>query len=142
MDCFLSEGIEIIFRIALTLLTIGKHELLLLDMEGVIKVCLLQAIKCQKIFLLQYFQSEMPKKFEADQDAVFSMAFLIKINQKKMKRLEKEYTTMKSKEKEDEIELRRMRTENRLLRQRIDMLETESSELADRLIQVREHFSQ
>ena len=82
----------------------------------------------------------MPKKFEADQDAVFSMAFLIKINQKKMKRLEKEYTTMKSKEKEDEIELRRMRTENRLLRQRIDMLETESSELADRLIQVREYL--
>ena len=38
MDCFLSEGIEIIFRIALTLLTLGKHELLLLDMEGVIKV--------------------------------------------------------------------------------------------------------
>ena len=38
MDCFLSEGIEIIFRIALTLLTMGKHELLLLDMEGVIKV--------------------------------------------------------------------------------------------------------
>ena len=40
MDSFLSEGIEIIFRIALTLLTIGKHELLLLDMEGVIKVSL------------------------------------------------------------------------------------------------------
>ena len=38
MDCFLSEGIEIIFRIALTLLSSGKHELLLLDMEGVIKV--------------------------------------------------------------------------------------------------------
>ena len=68
-------------------------------------------------------------------EAVFSMAFLLKINQKKMKRLEKEYTTMKCKEKEDEIELRRLRTENRLLRQRIDMLETESSELADKLIQ-------
>ena len=90
MDCFLSEGIETIFRIALTLLMMGKHELLLLDMEGVIK----------------YFQKEMPKKFDADQEAVFSMAFLIKINQKKMRRLEKEYTTMKSKEKEDEIELR------------------------------------
>ena len=90
MDCFLSEGIETIFRLALTLLMMGKHELLLLDMEGVIK----------------YFQKEMPKKFDADQEAVFSMAFLIKINQKKMRRLEKEYTTMKSKEKEDEIELR------------------------------------
>ena len=64
------------------------------------------------------------------------MAFLLKINQKKMKKLEKEYTTMKSKEKEEEIELRRMRTENQLLRQRIAMLETESNELADRLIQV------
>jgi len=119
MDCFLSEGIETIFRIALTLLMIAKHELLLLDMEGVIK----------------YFQKEMPKKFESDQEAVFSMAFLTKINQKKMRRLEKEYTTMKSKEKEDEIELRRLRTENRLLRQRIDLLENESSELADKLIQ-------
>ena len=77
----------------------------------------------------------MPKRFEADPDAIFSMAFLLKINQKKMKRLEKEYTSMKCKEKEDEIELRRLRTENSLLRQRIEMLESESSDLADRLIQ-------
>ena len=42
---------------------------------------------------------------------------------------------MKTKEKEDEIELRRLRTENRLLRQRVDLLEQESSNLADRLIQ-------
>merc|ERR1719250_440213 len=77
----------------------------------------------------------MPKKFEADQEAVFSMAFLLKINQKKMKRVEKEYTTMKSKEKEDEIEIRRLKNENRLLRQKVEMLENESNELADRLIQ-------
>jgi len=119
MDCFLCDGIEIIFRVALTLLTMGKHELLLLDIEGVIK----------------YFQKDMPKIFESDPDVVFNMAFLLKINQKKMKRLEKEYTSMKCKEKEDEIELRRLRTENSLLRQRIDFLETESSDLADRLIQ-------
>merc|ERR1711953_764263 len=37
MDCFLSEGMEVIFRIALSLLTMGKDELLLQDMEGVIK---------------------------------------------------------------------------------------------------------
>jgi len=119
MDCFLCDGIEIIFRVALTLLTLGKHELLLLDIEGVIK----------------YFQNEMPKKFESDPEAVFNMAFLLKINQRKMKRLEKEYTSMKCKEKEDEIELRRLRTENSLLRQRIETLESESSDLADRLIQ-------
>lgn len=49
--------------------------------------------------------------------------------------LEKEYTALKSKENEDQIELRRLRTENRLLRQRIDNLEKESASLADRLIQ-------
>lgn len=43
MDCFLCDGIEIIFRLALTLLTLGKHELLLLDIEGVIKV------KCKNV---------------------------------------------------------------------------------------------
>merc|ERR1719319_921939 len=69
MDCFLSEGIEVIFRLSLTLLLLGKADLLLRDMEGVIK----------------YFHKEMPKMFEADQEAVFSMAFLTKINQKKMR---------------------------------------------------------
>ena len=90
MDCFLSEGMEVIFRIALALLTMGKDELLLQDMEGVIK----------------YFQKYMPAHFEANQEAVFKLAFDININQKKMKKLEKEYTTMKTREKEDEIEIR------------------------------------
>ena len=119
MDCFLCDGIEIIFRVALTLLTLAKHQLLQQDIEGVIR----------------YFQTEMPRMFEADQEAVFSMAYLVKINQKRMRKLEKEYTSMKCKEKEDEIELRRLRTENSLLRQRIEMLECEPGELADRLIQ-------
>ena len=69
-------------------------------------------------------------------EAGFSMAFLLKINQKKMKRLEKESRKKgRRRRREDEVELGRLRTENRLLRQRIDMLETESSELADKLIQ-------
>jgi len=119
MDCFLSEGMEVIFRISLALLIMGKDELLLQDMEGVLK----------------YFQKYMPAHFEANQEAVFSLAFEIVINQKKMKRVEKEYTTMKSKEKEDEIEIRRLKNENRLLRQKVEMLENESNELADRLIQ-------
>ena len=40
----------------------------------------------------------------------------------------------KTKEQEDQVELRRLRTENRLLRQRIENLEKETGELADRLI--------
>merc|ERR1719328_522029 len=119
MDCFLLDGIEVIFRLAISLLLIGKSELLVQDMEGVIR----------------YFQKEMPANFESDPDEVISVAFSLKINQKRMKKLEKEYTTMKTKEKEDEIELKRLRTENRLLRQRVDLLEQESSNLADRLIQ-------
>lgn len=38
MDCFLVDGLEIIFRLALTLLQVAKPKLLLQDMEGVIKV--------------------------------------------------------------------------------------------------------
>jgi hypothetical protein len=38
MDVFLSEGMEIIFKVALALLTLGKEDLLCLDMEGMLKV--------------------------------------------------------------------------------------------------------
>ena len=48
----------------------------------------------------------MPAQFEADPDNVFSMAFGLSINQKKIKKMEKEYKTMKSKENEDEVEIR------------------------------------
>lgn len=52
-----------------------------------------------------------------------------------MKKLEKEYTTIKTKEMEEQGEIKRLRTENRLLKQRIETLEKESASLADRLIQ-------
>ncbi|NXD06851.1 EVI5 protein, partial [Nothocercus nigrocapillus] len=54
---------------------------------------------------------------------------------KKKKLLEKEYTTIKTKEMEEQVEIKRLRTENRLLKQRIETLEKESASLADRLIQ-------
>lgn len=38
MDVFLSEGMEMIFKIALALLTIGKETILSLDMEAMLKV--------------------------------------------------------------------------------------------------------
>lgn len=40
IDVFLSEGISVIFQIALALLHLGKEDLLSLDMEGMLKVCL------------------------------------------------------------------------------------------------------
>ena len=44
---------------------------------------------------------------------------------------------MKEKEQEEQVEMRRLRTENRLLRQRVETLEQENASLADKLIQVR-----
>ncbi|CAH2211644.1 jg49, partial [Pararge aegeria aegeria] len=37
MDVFLSEGIEIVFKVALALLTLGKEDILSLDMESILK---------------------------------------------------------------------------------------------------------
>lgn len=119
MDCFLVDGVEVIFRIALACLTLGKEDLFCMDMEG----------------MLKYFQRDLPSKFEADPEGYFSLAYSLRYNIKKMKKMEKEYTAMKTKEQEELVELKRLRTENRLLRQRIDCLEAESSALADRLIQ-------
>ncbi|KAK6626884.1 ecotropic viral integration site [Polyplax serrata] len=118
MDVFLLEGMEIIFKLALSLLTLGKEELLSLDMEG----------------MLKFFQKQLPQKAEADPENVMNVAFSFKLNTKKMKKLEKEYQMMKIKEQEEMIELKRLRSENRLLRKRIELLEAESSELADRLV--------
>jgi len=119
MDCFLVDGIEVIFRLGLACLTIGKEELFCMDMEG----------------MLKYFQRDLPTKVEADPETYFNLAYSMRYNAKKMKKMEKEYTAMKTKEQEELVELKRLRTENRLLRQRIDCLEVESSALADRLIQ-------
>ena len=54
----------------------------------------------------QYFQHEMPNQFETEQDSIFNSAFSLTINQKLMKKIEKEYLTMKSKKTEDEMEIR------------------------------------
>ena len=48
----------------------------------------------------------MPARFEREQDNIFTTAFSLTINQKLMKKIEKEYLTMKSKKTEDEMEIR------------------------------------
>ncbi|XP_036318858.1 ecotropic viral integration site 5 ortholog isoform X4 [Rhagoletis pomonella] len=118
MDVFLSEGMEFIFKVALALLLLGKETLLCLDMEA----------------MLKFFQKELPGRVEADAEAFFNLAYSIKINTKRMKKMEKEYQDLKKKEQEEMVELRRLRRENRLLKQRNELLEAESAELADRLV--------
>lgn len=117
-DIFLNEGIEIIFRIGIAILDIHKEQLMLLDMEG----------------MLKYFQKELPVKHENDHESILNRAFAIKYNPKKMKKLEKDFSILKKEEQEEQIEMRRLRAENKLLKQRIDNLEKESANLAERLI--------
>lgn len=118
-DIFMSEGLEIVFRVGLALLQMNQTELMQLDMEG----------------MLQHFQKVIPHQFDGGPDKLIQAAYQVKYNSKKMKKLEKEYTTIKTKEMEEQVEIKRLRTENRLLKQRIETLEKESASLADRLIQ-------
>lgn len=90
MDLFLFEGIEIIFRLSIAILQLCRDDLLKLDMEG----------------LLKYFQKEMPHKCDIDPDYLIHLAINVKLDQKKMKKLAKDYTTIKQKEQEEMVELR------------------------------------
>ncbi|KAM3915433.1 ecotropic viral integration site 5 protein homolog isoform 1-T2 [Leptodactylus fuscus] len=118
-DVFMSEGLEVVFRVGLAVLQMNQAELMQLDMEG----------------MLQHFQKVIPHQFDGAPERLIQVAYQVKYNSKKMKKLEKEYTTIKTKEMEEQVEIKRLRTENRLLKQRIETLEKESASLADRLIQ-------
>ncbi|XP_028991146.1 EVI5-like protein isoform X1 [Betta splendens] len=118
-DIFMYEGLEIIFRVGLAILQYNQTDLIQLDMEG----------------MSHHFQKVIPHQFDSCPDKLILRAYQVKYNPKRMKKLEKEYTTIKNKEMEEQIEIKRLRTENRLLKQRIETLEKESAALADRLIQ-------
>ncbi|XP_030352125.1 ecotropic viral integration site 5 protein homolog isoform X11 [Strigops habroptila] len=114
-DIFMSEGLEIVFRVGLAVLQMNQVELLQLDMEG----------------MLQHFQKVIPHQFDSGPDKLIQASYQVKYNAKKMKKLEKEYTTIKTKEMEEQVEIKRLRTENRLLKQRIETLEKRNSSLPD-----------
>ncbi|XP_033098941.1 EVI5-like protein isoform X8 [Anneissia japonica] len=118
MDLFILDGMEIIFRIGMSILQMHHDELLAMDMEE----------------MLKFLQKTVPSKHSQDHDTLIHSASQIKYNAKKMKRLEKDYLAFKTKETEEQVEMRRLRTETRLLRQRIDVLEKENIALADKLI--------
>ncbi|KAM9770189.1 EVI5-like protein isoform 2-T2 [Menidia menidia] len=106
-DIFMYEGLEIIFRVGLAILLYNQTDLIQLDMEG----------------MSQHFQKVIPHQFDCCPDKLILRAYQVKYNPKRMKKLEKEYTTIKNKEMEEQIEIKRLRTENRLLKQRIETLE-------------------
>uniref|UniRef100_A0A673WC68 Ecotropic viral integration site 5 n=1 Tax=Salmo trutta TaxID=8032 RepID=A0A673WC68_SALTR len=89
-DIFMLEGLEIVFRVGLAILQMNQAELIQLDMEG----------------MLQYFQRVIPHQLESGPDKVILAAYNVKYNAKKMKKLEKEYTTIKTKEMEEQVEIK------------------------------------
>ncbi|KAK3732519.1 hypothetical protein RRG08_030719 [Elysia crispata] len=72
MDLFVSEGMEMIFRVGVAILQMCQEDLLALDMEG----------------LLKYLQKDLRNRFEqdSDQDNLLQTAYSIKYNHKKMKK--------------------------------------------------------
>lgn len=136
MDVFLIDGMEIIFRLAVAILALGKEDLLSLDMEGMLKVGFTQnAIMMMRIFFLfshllcvcvrtpktidekeskyacvicfpQYFQKEVPSRYDSCPDALFAAAYNVKYSARRIKKLEKDYIALKSKEQEDQEEVR------------------------------------
>uniref|UniRef100_A0A3Q2CVR3 Ecotropic viral integration site 5b n=1 Tax=Cyprinodon variegatus TaxID=28743 RepID=A0A3Q2CVR3_CYPVA len=89
-DIFMCEGLEIVFRVGLAILQMNQAELIQLDMEG----------------MLQYFQKVIPHQLDSGPDKVIQAAYQVKYNVKKMKKLEKDYTTIKTKEMEEQVEIK------------------------------------
>uniref|UniRef100_A0A8C9VNF5 Ecotropic viral integration site 5 like n=1 Tax=Scleropages formosus TaxID=113540 RepID=A0A8C9VNF5_SCLFO len=89
-DIFMYEGLEIIFRVGLAILLYNQTDLIQLDMEG----------------MSQHFQKVIPHQFDSCPDKLILRAYQVKYNPKKMKKLEKEYTTIKNKEMEEQIEIK------------------------------------
>ncbi|VDP83510.1 unnamed protein product [Echinostoma caproni] len=75
---------------ALAILKFSADKLLTADMES----------------MVVYLQHEGPVQWEQHSSAIFESASAFKLNVKKLKKLEKEYLTMRSQEREDQIELR------------------------------------
>ncbi|XP_018655616.1 putative ecotropic viral integration site [Schistosoma mansoni] len=107
MDFYIVEGLQFIFKLALSILKFSADNLLKCDMES----------------MVAFLQHEGPLAWDKYSTTIFENACSLKLNTKKMKKLAKEYMTMRSQEREEQIELRRLRTENGLLLQRLARLE-------------------
>lgn len=119
LDCLLLDGPEIIFKVALAVLLAEKEKLKILDMEN----------------MLDYLQKQAPKLYDVDPSLLIQKAQNYKVDMKdrKIRKLEKEYIDKKNKEKEEMVEISRLRQENTILRERVEALEKENQNLAKNL---------
>ncbi|XP_028610483.1 rab GTPase-activating protein 1 [Grammomys surdaster] len=120
IDLLLCEGISVIFNVALGLLKTSKDDLLLTDFEGALK----------------FFRVQLPKRYRSEENAkrLMELACNTKISQKKLKKFEKEYHTMREQQAQQEDPIERFERENRRLQEANMRLEQENDDLAHELV--------
>ncbi|CAL8321283.1 unnamed protein product [Lota lota] len=120
MDLLLCEGISVIFNVALALLKTSKDDLISTDFEGALK----------------FFRVPVPKRYRSEENAkkLMELACGMKISQKKLKKFEKEYHTIKEEQEQQEAPIERYERENRRLQEANMRLEQENDDLAHELV--------
>ncbi|KAG2461711.1 EVI5 protein, partial [Polypterus senegalus] len=120
---YMIQGLEIVFRVGLAILQMNQTELMQLDMEG----------------MLQHFQKVIPQQLDNSPDKVIQAAYQVKYNAKKMKKLEKEYTSIKSKEMEEQGQVTRAQEaeENYLIKRELATIKQQNDEASTKLEQAQ-----
>ncbi|XP_053266879.1 rab GTPase-activating protein 1 isoform X1 [Pleuronectes platessa] len=120
IDLLLCEGISVIFNVALALLKTSKDDLIQTDFEGALK----------------FFRVPVPKRYRSEENAkkLMELACSIKISQKKLKKYEKEYHTIREQQEQQEAPIERYERENRRLQEANMRLEQENDDLAHELV--------
>uniref|UniRef100_A0A3P9KUT4 Rab GTPase-activating protein 1 n=1 Tax=Oryzias latipes TaxID=8090 RepID=A0A3P9KUT4_ORYLA len=120
MDLLLCEGISVIFNVALALVKTSKDDLIQSDFEGALK----------------FFRVPVPKRYRSEENAkkLMELACSMKISQKKLKKFEKEYHTMREQQEQQEAPIERYERENRRLQEANMRLEQENDDLAHELV--------
>ncbi|KAL3872041.1 hypothetical protein ACJMK2_040008 [Sinanodonta woodiana] len=121
LDIFLSEGKDIIFSVALSLLKLSRKDILALDFEGVLK----------------YFRVQLPKRFRSEEAAreLLQTVISTKVTLKKLKKYQKEYDAMKEQEIQQEDPVERLQRENKRLMEANLRLEAENDDLAHEMVE-------
>ena len=129
LDLFLSEGLSVLFSVALSLLKASQRDLLALDFEGVLK----------------YFRVNLPKKYRNEQNfrelIQIWLGLNSKISDKKLKKLEKKYLLVKEEEALREDPSLRYEKEYKRVTQLNRRLEQENDDLANEYIDAKVSLS-
>lgn len=125
LDLFLSEGLVVLFSVALSLLKASQRDLLALDFEGVLK----------------YFRVNLPKKYRNEQNfrelLQIWLSLNSKISDKNLKKMEKKYLLIKEAEALREDPSLRFEKEYKRVTQLNRRLEQENDDLANEYIDAK-----